>query len=37
MFMDGEDLKTLLLVRHMEERDGKQHYCKMTCRLIGVM
>ena len=37
MFNDGEDLKTLLLLRHMEESDGRQHYCKMTCRLRGVM
>ena len=37
MFKGGEDLKTLLLLRHMEEGDGRQHYCKMTCRLRGVM
>ena len=37
MFKDGEDLITLLLLRHMEENDGRQHYCKMTCRLRGVM
>ena len=37
MFKDGEDLKTLLLPRYMEESDGIQHYCKMTCRLRGVM
>ena len=37
MFKDGEDLKTLLLPRHMEESDGRQHYCEMTCRLRGVM
>ena len=37
MFKDGEHLKTLLLLRHMEESDGRQHYCKMTCRLRGVM
>ena len=37
MFKDGEDLKTLLLVRHMEESDGRQHYCKTTCRLRGIV
>ena len=37
MFKDGEDLKTLLPVRHMEESDGRQHYCKMTRRLRGVI
>ena len=33
MFKDGEYLKTSLLLRHMEESKGRQHYCKMTCRL----
>ena len=28
MFKDGEDLKTLLLLRHMEESDGEQHTVK---------
>ena len=32
MFKDGEDLKILLPVRHMEESDGRQKNCKMACR-----
>ena len=32
MFKDGEDL-----FRHMEESNGRQRHCKMTCRLRGVM
>ena len=36
VYKDGEDLKTLMLVRHMEEKDGRQHYCKMTY-LLGLI